>query len=436
MSSFAYYDLDELELANQNSLNALILFRELNNKTRMAQSYLTLARVNNKKNEFKIAIEYLDSAISIFDKSGNKAVINNALLTKSEIYFRKKDYKKAIKIAKKVESDPSVMADQKVNALELLYLINKAMNNPNASLDYLEETKNIQDSLSQLERDKYMQSVDSEIDAKNKLKSLEKENEINDLELKQSRYLTWALIGLSILLLLIAIISFMYYRQNKLKSEREKIKLEQESIQLEQKLLRTQMNPHFIFNSLNSVNSFIAKKDEKSANKYLAEFSKLMREVLECSQEDFIPLSKEIELLKRYLKLEHFRFNSDFDYAFEVDERIVLDNYQIPPMLLQPFVENAIWHGLRYKEDKGILNVKFEQEPDFLRIVITDDGIGRTHSIESKTSNQKKMKSTGIKNVENRLEIIKSVFKKELSIDIQDLDKTNKSGTKVELKLY
>ena len=94
-----------------------------------------------------------------------------------------------------------------------------------------EETKNIQDSLSQLERDKYMQSVDSEIDAKNKLKSLESEAEIKNLELKQSRYLTWALIGLSILLLLIAIISFMYYRQNKLKSEREKIKLEQESIQ-------------------------------------------------------------------------------------------------------------------------------------------------------------------------------------------------------------
>jgi LytS/YehU family sensor histidine kinase len=196
------------------------------------------------------------------------------------------------------------------------------------------------------------------------------------------------------------------------------------------------MNPHFIFNSLNSVNSFIAKKDEKSANKYLAEFSKLMREVLEFSQENFIPLSKEIVFLKRYLKLEHFRFNNDFDFSFEVDEKIVLDNYQIPPMLLQPFVENAIWHGLRYKEEKGNLAIRFSQESNYLKITISDDGIGRKCSIESKTVNQKKMKSTGIKNVENRLEIIKSVFKKELIIDIRDLDIENKSGTDVVLKLY
>ena len=196
------------------------------------------------------------------------------------------------------------------------------------------------------------------------------------------------------------------------------------------------MNPHFIFNSLNSVNSFIAKKDEKSANKYLSEFSKLMREVLEYSQEEFIPLSKEIELLKRYVKLEHFRFNSDFDFEFIIDEKIRLDDYQIPPMLLQPFIENAIWHGLRYKKVKGELIVKFAQTPSYLEITITDNGIGRSKSLESKTVNQKKMKSTGIKNVENRLDIIQSVFKKKLIVEIGDLDKSKKEGTKITLKLH
>ena len=105
-------------------------------------------------------------------------------------------------------------------------------------------------------------------------------------------------------------------------------------------------------------------------------------------------------------------------------------------MLLQPFVENAIWHGLRYKKEKGNLDIKFSQETDYLKVTISDNGIGRKLSMESKTVNQKKMKSTGIKNVENRLDIIKSVFKKELVIDIKDLNSGSDTGTLVELKLY
>ena len=147
-------------------------------------------------------------------------------------------------------------------------------------------------------------------------------------------------------------------------------------------------------------------------------------------------LSKEIEILKLYLNLEHFRFNSHFDFTFDVDPKINLDEYQIPPMLLQPFIENSIWHGLRYKKEKGLLTVSFTQKSNYVEVIISDNGIGREKSKQSKTLNQKKMKSTGIKNVENRLGIIKSVFKKDLNIVISDLDEETKAGTVVTLKLY
>ena len=254
---------------------------------------------------------------------------------------------------------------------------------------------------------------------------LKREQAVKDDTIQRQLTITYMLLGG---LIIIGILTFFLLRSRKQQQKNNKL--------LMLKSLRSQMNPHFIFNSLNSVNSFIAKKDERSANKYLAEFSKLMREVLECSQQDFIPLSKEGHILKLYLNLEHFRFNSHFDFTFEVDSNINLDDYQIPPMLLQPFIENAIWHGLRYKETKGHLWVKFSQTKDCVAIEISDNGIGRKASAKVKTINQKKMKSTGIKNIENRLEIIRSVFKKNLDITIQDYDLTNETGTKVNVKLH
>jgi LytS/YehU family sensor histidine kinase len=191
------------------------------------------------------------------------------------------------------------------------------------------------------------------------------------------------------------------------------------------------MNPHFIFNALNSVNNFIAKSDERSANRYLSDFSTLMRAVLENSDEDFIPLSKELELLELYTKLEHSRFSDKFDYLIQVDEGIDIDAFQIPPMLLQPYIENAIWHGLRYREDKGFLKIGLKQKDRFaLEISITDNGIGRKKSAALKTQNQKKQKSKGMGNIKKRIEILNSMYKDKVAVFISDLE-TNGSGTKV-----
>ncbi|MBA4055600.1 MAG: hypothetical protein C0490_12875, partial [Marivirga sp.] len=199
------------------------------------------------------------------------------------------------------------------------------------------------------------------------------------------------------------------------------------------KSLRGQMNPHFIFNALNSVNHFIAQKDERTANKFLSEFSQLMRLVLENSQEDFIPLHKEQEILSLYLKLEHYRFRDKFEYKIETNKDINIDTMEVPPMLIQPYIENAVWHGLRYRETKGKLSLHFRKEPDNIVVEIEDNGIGRKRSSELKTENQRKHNSTGLKNIEERLSIINKVYNANYRVTVEDLE--SDTGTRVKIYL-
>jgi len=199
------------------------------------------------------------------------------------------------------------------------------------------------------------------------------------------------------------------------------------------KSLRSQMNPHFIFNALNSVNHFISQNDERTANKFLSEFSRLMRLVLENSQEDFISLQKEEEIISLYVKLEHYRFRDKFDYQIHLDENLNKETLELPPMLIQPYIENAVWHGLRYKESKGNLNVNIGKDSHGLKVEILDNGIGRKKSSELKTANQKKHNSTGLKNIQDRLSILNTVYKTNYKVAIEDLP--SDAGTRVTISL-
>ena len=233
----------------------------------------------------------------------------------------------------------------------------------------------------------------------------------------------WIIYSLIFGMILTGLAAFFFYRSN------QQQKLANNLLAL--KSLRSQMNPHFIFNALNSVNNYIAKNDERSANRYLSDFSTLMRAVLENSEEDFIPLSKELELLELYMKLEHSRFPDKFDYQLNIDESVDIDSFQIPPMLLQPYIENAIWHGLRYKDKKGFLHINVvKSDQNAINIIIEDNGIGRKKSAELKTKNQKKQKSKGMGNISKRIAILNDMYKDKVDVAISDLEKDG-NGTKV-----
>ena len=252
---------------------------------------------------------------------------------------------------------------------------------------------------------------------------LRKDDEVKQQHMSNQNLLIYML-GFGILAVLIT--SFLVYRGSKQK------KIASELLTLQG--LRSQMNPHFIFNALNSVNHYIAGNDERKANKYLSEFSRLMRSVMENSQKDFIPLSTEIEILELYLGLEHARFSDKFEYEFTVDENIDREQFYLPPMLLQPYIENAVWHGLRYRETKGKLSVSIKIVQNGLSIIIEDDGIGRKKSQELKTSNQMKNRSIGMHNTESRLKLINGLFNTHILINVGDAN-ADGSGTRIEISI-
>jgi LytS/YehU family sensor histidine kinase len=181
------------------------------------------------------------------------------------------------------------------------------------------------------------------------------------------------------------------------------------------------MNPHFIFNSLNSINYFISENDPVSANRYIADFSKLIRSILHNFNSDFISLEREIESLEEYLKIEHLRFGDKFNYRIILDPEIQHGSYKVSPGLIQPFIENAIWHGVRGLEKrKGHVSVSFRKEGEKLICIVEDDGIGRKQAENAKSKIEQK-KSKGISLVTERLRIINSLHKRNYKIIISDL---------------
>ena len=368
-----------------------------------------------QKQNYKIASAYvdqrrLDEAIPFFEKSINEAANKNDLTVEkdatrrlSELYRDKEDFDKAAESYERYKS----LVDQgyvvKEQELESRIRLGKIIAEEQVRVLSLEKDR-------ELNEERYDLAFQKQ--------------EIIDERDNTQRLIIGSLIVVAISLLIAALA--MYRSSKKQKYANNLLAL---------KGLRSQMNPHFIFNALNSVNSFIATNDERTANKYLSDFSSLMRSVLENSEEDFIPLSSEIGLIKKYTMLEHFRFKDKFDYTLTVDENLAIDEFQIPPMLLQPYVENAVWHGMRYKAEKGLLHIHFSQKDAHTAVItVTDDGVGRERSKDMKTENQKKQKSKGMGNINKRIAILNEMYGDRVDVVITDVFE-NGEGTKVTLTL-
>lgn len=192
------------------------------------------------------------------------------------------------------------------------------------------------------------------------------------------------------------------------------------------------MNPHFIFNSLNSINYFISKNDPFSANKYIADFSRLIRSILYNFNSDFISFDKELGSLEEYLKIEHLRFGDKFDYRIDVNSGIVQGQHKVSPGLVQPFIENSIWHGVRgFEKRKGYVTLKYSLKNGNLTCTVEDDGIGRKNAEAAKSRMDMKV-SKGIFIVSERLKIINKLQKADYRIIISDLyPERHETGTRV-----
>ena len=284
---------------------------------------------------------------------------------------------------------------------------------------------------------------------------LNKDNQLKAQKLKQESSLKNFLIICMILILIAGVFIFRYLttrRKNEklLRDQAEQewklkqVELQRQAAELEMQALRAQMNPHFIFNCLSSINRFILKNESKTASNYLTRFSRLMRMVLINSQKPLIALDDELEMLGIYLEMERLRFKKSFDYAITFLNAVDSDNVFIPPLLLQPFCENAIWHGLMHlpagrhsKEGQGRLNIELSMENNILNCVITDNGVGREKAEEMNSKTAEKEKSMGLKITTERLALLNREKGLHTFYEIEDLkdENGNAAGTKVILKI-
>lgn len=444
--------------AIQSNIN---LIRKEKEQTGLAEGYSQLADVNIQQNEISKAEDNLNAAYKISKKEAPQQAleINQKL---ANLYVENKNFDKAIAAKKKVMKEDFVKDDsqEKVNQIQELADIYIKKNDTEEAVTLLKNAYGIaldkghtleaQRSVKKLDslyniagntdasvslfRDflgklpdlvsKDRSLVDNKIleDTEQRISQLEKERELKDELIRKKNVFNYGLIGA--LILLTGLIIFIFRTLKKVQTKNKKIALQS---------LRREMNPHFIFNSLNSVNHFIATNNELEANQYLTKFSKLMRGVMENSTEDFIPFQQELDLLQNYLALEKTRFADKFDYEVDIDENLNVQSQLVPGMLVQPFLENAIWHGLRYRTEKGFLKLNFEKEEQYVKVTIEDNGIGIEESKKQKTEHQKTREGRGMKNTLERIQLLNDLYKKNITCSVKD--KENSSGVLVIIKI-
>ena len=260
-------------------------------------------------------------------------------------------------------------------------------------------------------------------------------------EIQPPYWQTWwflTAVGLALLLTIVVIFRLRLERVRTIgRIERERLEMEKGLIQLEQKALRLQMNPHFIFNALNSIQSHIGSQDTKTARYFLAKFSSLMRSVLENSRETMIPLEDEIHTLENYLEIERFSRGEKFDYEIEIDPNLNIEEVMIPSMMIQPFIENAIIHGIAHLQTRGNIHIRFIQINKRIECSITDSGVGRHKAAEIKSQQNHRHKSTALLVTQERLDIISAGSDWGKSIEYIDLKSADGSpaGTRVILRI-
>lgn len=436
----SYNESGEITIAEDYYDNSLNLASK-ENKERALKEKVTVADFQGSNRAYDEEIELRKEVLEDIKEVERDSIIDNdSPYTPQKqnykignAFYLQKDYDSAINYLEKSIKQADTKSDlvvKKDATRKLSEVYNSSGNSEKALKTYQDYTELVEQLYVKKEQEivraaKFSRDIANQ---QNRIKSLESERELSESKYqltternRNQQIVIYSLVFGMTLLIVVAYLMYKYIKQQRLANNL-----------LALKSLRSQMNPHFIFNALNSVNSFIATNDERTANKYLSDFSTLMRAVLENSEEDFIPLEKEIELLELYTKLEHFRFQDKFDYSIEVDPKIKIDEFQIPPMLLQPYIENAVWHGLRYKEEKGWLQIDISYiNRNEIAITISDNGIGRERSKALKTQNQKKHNSKGLSNIQKRVVILNDMYKDKVDVQIEDINKGEETGTKV-----
>src|SRR5688572_3621722 len=419
------------------------------------------AKVYLNKNQYDKALECIAEPLEFFKKSKMPDQTMDVLLTMSNAYLGKKNFpqalqysKEAFEIAKQTSSKEGIK-----DASKILWKTYHQLNNSDSAYYYLQQYMLVRESMEEnrsanelaffkaTQEDEEKQARIELLSNQNKIKEqtllLERQNFRRENLLK--KFLIAGLLGLFVLGVIVfrsILLKRKLEGEKRILAEKElqlqKLENERRIANMEMIALRSQMNPHFIFNCLNSINRFILRNDTEAASGYLTKFSKLMRMVLENSKQALIPLEEEVKCLELYIQMEQFRCKDSFSYYVKYHDGVNTEEAMIPPLLLQTFVENAIWHGVNPKQGDGKIGIEFFQKEEALYCVIKDNGIGRKKASELKSQLSQHHKSMGLQITKERLAILEEEHTNESPVEIEDLFDENEqaAGTKVTIRIF
>ena len=404
-------------------------------------SYFNIGNVFLHSNSNLDSAQYyfLKAEQTFANKTPKKAVPPMVTLGLADLFRQQKDYTKALEYAK-----VAIRGAEKENHTEIIVMAKEILAEVLSKLKRYEEAFTIQTELIELKatidstnnatsvaeiEEKYKNAEKETEIAKLKAEKLENENKLQTLKL-------YAITSIAFFILLAALVIILWQRRN----QKEKIKelnLNAKIAEAKMFALRAQMNPHFIFNCINTAQNFVVTNQREQAFEYLSNFAKLLRLVLENSSTTFVPIEDEITQIKLYIELEAIRFNNKFKYELIVDEDLKSGIYEIPGMVLQPIIENAIGHGLiNRKDDLGELVIHLRLQDETLVCEITDNGVGREKALEIKAAKNIRYQSTAIPNIQERLKMLQSETSQKIDLRIIDLAENGVStGTKAILTL-
>ena len=375
------------------------------NLLNLAKTYKVLGKPN-------VSLKFLDQAKEIANQTQDNEGLSNIYLELQDAYFKTENYK---------------------SAYENLF-----------------EYSKMRDSLFNSEKNKTIQELNTKYETEKKetqIKELSQQQKISELESTRKNTLIYSILGGILALAAITYFSFTRFKEkkanelltNQLEEAERRIEIEQKATESELKALKSQMNPHFMFNALNSIQEQFMYGDKILANEQMGNFTYLTRQILTVSGKKKINLSTEVEILTKYLELEKMRFAEGFDYSISLSENIDEDYHQIPPMLIQPFVENSIKHGLLHKAGEKKLSVKFtlDEAEENLICVVEDNGVGRAKSAEIKSKQMQKHESFSTSATEERLKLLGNDLKTKDFIFYEDLQNTEDQivGTRVRIMI-
>ncbi len=470
-----YTRLDKLSLSMEYYEKAKKIYAKIDFSEGLANTLANIGSIYKEKGNKKKAIEQLKSAFKIMKKINNERGVANALTNIGGVYADDLEYSKALPyflqtktIYEKFKNGNNL--SEVHNYLGLCYLnINKdyvlAESHYQKALTYAEQVNNIEAQYRTLEKiskinasvGRYKKAYETKIKAfvmRDSFYSVEKKEEIARIETtykyrkekdslkaiyNQKEVISKAKIEKEILIknvfflvafgvFLVSIIGYFLYKRKRDAMEQKSIaEFKAKVAETELKALQSQMNPHFIFNAMNSIGDYMAKNDIETASEYLIKFSKLVRAILESSEKKRISLEEDLELTRLYIEIESLRLKERIKCVFHIDKDIDLENTMLPPLILQPFIENSIWHGIAPKKGEGNIQIDFCKQGEVVICSVDDDGVGRKNMLGKLSSHT----SMGVKITKNRLAILNQLKSSKSSVAIVDKEE----GVRVEVKL-